>query len=408
MVPPKGETVPSVGDVTREAVMVSSCTCSTQSPQPACTKSDSDFHRKGQVVHGCSELTQFSLTVPNNSQFPKENIPTTCTNSHLGHQHMLQGNIQMCQTSHAVSSSPNVCVNWTNFIVDSSLSLPCEVGLQDFENDRRPLLSKDTEDTSLGRGFSKSFSIASCERIVKSFLGSRSEGKKHSTANEIKIPATDSLSFSTVVSDGPICRICHEGERGSEKLVRPCWCCGTLGYTHQKCLEKWLQTKRQDVCELCRYQFHTRRKDRSFKEWLQTPARPRDRRNMVMDVLCFCLLTPMVFTSAWLCLHGAHYYLTYFNNRDLEGLGLIILASVLLIIFLFWSAVSFRYHCSIWNVWRQENQVVHIVVQDRSPSIQSKLISQLSSFSSEGQKHDLNGNVTCCQSSGLPPGATFV
>ncbi len=73
------------------------------------------------------------------------------------------------------------------------------------------------------------------------------------------------FSFSTVISEGPICRICHEGEQGGH-LISPCRCTGTLRYLHKKCLEQWLQTRDKDVCELCNHEIRTRRRTRPLSE----------------------------------------------------------------------------------------------------------------------------------------------
>lgn len=376
---------------------------------PTMVRSDSEVDRGEHVVCNNTAQTKSAILVSSSRVNITENNVVTCLSVPKG---VPKTPLDRRHSLTATNSAPSFVEPTMWYLV------PCHHDGREVDSStwsaKLPLLTHSDNDESTTK-VSKSLSWMSCERMVKTVLGARCNMTRQGVPPlEKKPPVSDSCSFSTITSEGPICRICHEGDQVG-KLVQPCRCCGTLSYAHQKCLEKWLQTKNGDVCELCQYQFHTRRKDRPFKEWLQTPSRPRDRRNIIMDIMCFCFLTPMVFTSAWLCLHGAHYYLTYFDNRDLEGMGLIILASVLLVIFLLWSAVSFRYHCSIWNVWRRENQLIHIVVADRtqlsSASDENNSSSNCSHKSNcsialpEG-KMDINGNFMWLPK--VPPGAAFV
>ncbi|MED6274715.1 E3 ubiquitin-protein ligase marchf2 [Characodon lateralis] len=69
----------------------------------------------------------------------------------------------------------------------------------------------------------------------------------------------------SVQSDGPICRICHEGG-SSEGLLSPCDCTGTLGTVHKSCLEKWLSSSNTSYCELCHTEFSIERRPRPLTE----------------------------------------------------------------------------------------------------------------------------------------------
>lgn len=66
-------------------------------------------------------------------------------------------------------------------------------------------------------------------------------------------------------SDGPICRICHEGGHG-EGLLSPCDCTGTLGAVHKSCLEMWLSSSNTSYCELCHREFSIERRPRPLTE----------------------------------------------------------------------------------------------------------------------------------------------
>lgn len=88
-------------------------------------------------------------------------------------------------------------------------------------------------------------------------------------ANLLHLVLFSSLHTCTVaLSDGPICRICHEGG-SSEGLLSPCYCTGTLGTVHKSCLEKWLSSSNTSYCELCHSEFSIERRPRPLTEVTQ-------------------------------------------------------------------------------------------------------------------------------------------
>lgn len=64
------------------------------------------------------------------------------------------------------------------------------------------------------------------------------------------------------------CRICFVGE-SQGKLISPCNCSGIVAYVHQKCLEKWLETKQLDHCAICKMKLPIQRIKKSFCDWIQ-------------------------------------------------------------------------------------------------------------------------------------------
>ena len=59
------------------------------------------------------------------------------------------------------------------------------------------------------------------------------------------------------------CRICLETDA---TVIRPCFCKGTAGGVHNKCLEKWLEESGKNSCEICRAEYH-RESVCSYEPW---------------------------------------------------------------------------------------------------------------------------------------------
>ena len=60
---------------------------------------------------------------------------------------------------------------------------------------------------------------------------------------------------STLSGGGDFCKICHCGPEPTMPLIAPCYCCGSLKYVHQECLQKWIKSADIKKCELCKYSF---------------------------------------------------------------------------------------------------------------------------------------------------------
>ncbi|KAM8983589.1 E3 ubiquitin-protein ligase MARCHF3 isoform 2-T2 [Ara ararauna] len=180
-------------------------------------------------------------------------------------------------------------------------------------------------------------------------------------------------SFSSPFNDQAICRICHEGS-SQEDLLSPCKCTGTLGTIHRSCLERWLTSSNTSYCELCQFRFAVERKHRPLVEWLKNPGPQHEKRTLFGDLLCFFFITPLASISGWLCLRGAVNHL-HFSSR-LEAVGLIALTVALFTIYLFWTLVSFRYHCKLYSEWRRTNQRVILLLPNSAniPSNQQSLL----------------------------------
>uniref|UniRef100_A0A8C0DAJ4 E3 ubiquitin-protein ligase MARCHF2 n=1 Tax=Balaenoptera musculus TaxID=9771 RepID=A0A8C0DAJ4_BALMU len=161
-------------------------------------------------------------------------------------------------------------------------------------------------------------------------------------------------------SDGPFCRICHEGANG-ESLLSPCGCTGTLGAVHKSCLERWLSSSNTSYCELCHTEFAVEKRPRPLTEWLKDPGPRTEKRTLCCDMVCFLFITPLAAISGWLCLRGAQDHLRLHSR--LEAVGLIALTIALFTIYVLWTLVSFRYHCQLYSEWRRTNQKVRLKIR---------------------------------------------
>ncbi|TMS19862.1 E3 ubiquitin-protein ligase MARCH2 [Larimichthys crocea] len=182
-------------------------------------------------------------------------------------------------------------------------------------------------------------------------------------------PETEAATCLFCLSDGPICRICHEGGN-SEGLLSPCNCTGTLGTVHKSCLEKWLSSSNTSYCELCHTEFSIERRPRPLTEWLRDPGPRNEKRTLFCDMVCFLFITPLAAISGWLCLRGAQDHLQL--GSWLQAVGLIALTIALFTIYVLWTLVSFRYHCQLYSEWRRTNQKVRLLIPEAKESNSSQ------------------------------------
>uniref|UniRef100_A0A3P9IEW9 RING-type E3 ubiquitin transferase n=1 Tax=Oryzias latipes TaxID=8090 RepID=A0A3P9IEW9_ORYLA len=69
-----------------------------------------------------------------------------------------------------------------------------------------------------------------------------------------KAQGMPSNSSSDTCIPTPSCRICFQGAEQGD-LMNPCRCDGSVRYTHQQCLLKWISERGCWTCELCCYRF---------------------------------------------------------------------------------------------------------------------------------------------------------
>ena len=165
----------------------------------------------------------------------------------------------------------------------------------------------------------------------------------------------DICSSSSIIT----CRICQDSKNVEEPLISPCNCAGSMGLFHKRCLEIWLGHSQSNKCEICKFEFKTERTRKPFRCWLKDPRNRKDKRYFLADSLCFTVLTPLGFLSSWLCVQGAQEY--YETADKWTGFGLIMLSTFLLLMYLFWASITFRYHITTFRRWQDRNQEVRII-----------------------------------------------
>lgn len=71
-------------------------------------------------------------------------------------------------------------------------------------------------------------------------------------------------------------------------------------------------------------------------QYLSNPGSKEDRRRLLFDLVCVCLLTPSTLTVVSLCIYGASNY----SPHRAEFAGLVLLGTLLLSLFIVWLVVG--------------------------------------------------------------------
>ena len=78
-----------------------------------------------------------------------------------------------------------------------------------------------------------------------------------------------------------------------------------------------------------------------FIQWFRTSDATQDTNNLVGDLVCFLVLTPLTIVSAYLCVIGASHYITK-RGISWEASGLIVLAVILCAVYFIWLGATIR------------------------------------------------------------------
>ena len=122
------------------------------------------------------------------------------------------------------------------------------------------------------------------------------------------------VSIADQGNEGRACRICLHGDKETEPLIEPCQCTGTMQFVHEPCLLQWLNSTYKGRCEVCYYQFKTKRNRKRLKSWRALPMTASQRtRYSLTIVLHFFVLLFFLWTGCFL--------ITEFMNSDKGSTG---------------------------------------------------------------------------------------
>lgn len=201
---------------------------------------------------------------------------------------------------------------------------------------------------------------------------------------------------STSIQSAILCRICYNSEL-KESLLQPCNCSGTMGLIHRTCLERWLSQCVKNQCEICGYDYNVERTNRPFSAWICRPITTKDTKNLLNDLLCFLILTPLAFISTWYCVGFAFKFHESESVNKWESSGLVILTTFLVIIYVLWITFSIRYHYKVFLDWQDKNQIVKVNVENTKVLLNSNLMSMKieneSRLQSKGSPDSINQTI---------------
>ncbi|PVD19578.1 hypothetical protein C0Q70_20068 [Pomacea canaliculata] len=236
---------------------------------------------------------------------------------------------------------------------DSQIQFP----IRQLESTRSPVMSAESQETILKAsdhvtGISEGSSVSESQSSdlgygsVSSLPCPSQQTVRSGTSSEVrKSQESKSVCSQSSGSDGPVCRICHDGE-DKEELISPCHCTGSVGMLHLSCLERWLGTSHTTRCELCRYEFMLEKTTPPLSEFFKSPPHPNHGLNTICDISCFFVLTPVSIISAYLCIRGALRYSQWPGSWQMQGL--ILLTTCLIVIYITWLGVALHYHTGIY------------------------------------------------------------
>ncbi|KAL5106760.1 E3 ubiquitin-protein ligase MARCHF1 [Taenia crassiceps] len=161
------------------------------------------------------------------------------------------------------------------------------------------------------------------------------------------------------------CRICHESNESTNavefnsygRLIAPCLCDGSLKYVHEKCIQQWIEISQSKKCELCHFEYETRKYTKPMKEWKFFSLEWRDLRKLFCFVTIYVLIQACV---AW-ALYALISNLTSTGTSNSERNWQFWLKVFVVLVGMFsvgvFAYVQTRYCCEICQRWRRLNRV---------------------------------------------------
>ncbi|KAJ8683572.1 hypothetical protein QAD02_019364 [Eretmocerus hayati] len=223
-------------------------------------------------------------------------------------------------------------------------------------------------------------------------------------SDEVPISSSNSSNYD-------ICRICHMGGSTSPQncltevespsrdernirssstnldlgmLISACWCRGTVGLVHTKCLERWLTESGHSRCELCGYRYATIRVPRhgilrSLLVWIKTFVATRQ---MLLDSLYLIMTTPLAVFSAYVCAMTLKMALdSRVGDIPWTIVAMLPICSLTLVAYWSWLLTLQRLHGRRWRQYWQSNFIIQLIPD--SPIVDSQNNEELDPFNRE-------------------------
>ncbi|XP_046989886.1 E3 ubiquitin-protein ligase MARCHF3-like [Schistocerca americana] len=147
----------------------------------------------------------------------------------------------------------------------------------------------------------------------------------------------------------PLCRICYEGEKAG-KLLSLCHCKGSMGCTHLRCLERWLDAAQKTRCELCGFSYRVQLTRRysvlpSVRVWIREQA---DKRLLVIDLLTVICVMPVIGAYVYFSVRGILELAkgpvgigpNETTTEALTAIGLLVMCAIIVICFFIWLGIA--------------------------------------------------------------------
>ncbi|KAK7009638.1 hypothetical protein BgiMline_001176 [Biomphalaria glabrata] len=178
-------------------------------------------------------------------------------------------------------------------------------------------------------------------------------------------------SDSGIHNEVDCCRICQE-DGTYEKLISPCYCSGTVGFMHMSCLETWLGLNGRTACELCLFPFPVVKIHPNIWQFFSRPLANMDFASLLCDVACFCVLTPLLIASTYLCSIGVSHYEEVGKTGSV--FAIVTLMVSLIAVYISWAVLAILYHRRVFLTWREKTARIQMWTDKTSPGLSPKKI----------------------------------
>ncbi|KAH9419960.1 hypothetical protein DERP_001793 [Dermatophagoides pteronyssinus] len=141
-------------------------------------------------------------------------------------------------------------------------------------------------------------------------------------------------------------------------LITPCYCTGTLQYVHHNCLQHWIRSSNHRYCELCKYNFKLKTKNKPLLQWKCLNMTNSERRKLFLHVSFNLISMICVFWSIWVIAERASLEIS--NRLGWKFWIKMVVITIGLICGIIFIVFQLRLYFSIFSRWKQYNQIVII------------------------------------------------